>query len=254
MKTTHSITKVCISFICLFLLPGCKKLENTIESQTKLDVTSNSTNDTVITPPAPSKLWSLYEEIDELTGKKTEYLGYTAKVNIRDYPNANIESKIYCENYSESMQKKFLQIAKVTGSYPREIITVYDAPSLKTENITIFNQTITVLKSRGVGLDDSQHEVVYRQGDFSNVFMQSFSMGYVSNIFFDIIKNGDIDKFSIASKLKDSLVKEFPKRVEIKFSNGLAHIINYDDSFQNFAKKCIENLKVGELELTKEIN
>ena len=255
MKFSVSNTIVCISLGCLFLLPGCKKFEDIIETQKNSDGISNSNNDAVITPTASPKLWGLYEEKDELTGKKTEFLRYAAKVNIQNYPNANIESKVYCDDYSESMIQGFQgflfgpQIAKVSGSFPREVITVYDSPSLKTETVTVDNKIFTVLKSRGIGLNNSQLMVSHYQGDFSNVFVQSFSKGAISIGFSEIIKNGDFDESSIANKLKESAIKNIPTRVEIQFSNGVNHIINYDDSFFDYAKQCIGRLKVSELKI-----
>jgi hypothetical protein len=218
---------------------GCNKADDAIpvskggESTT----TSPSSSPTVPTSISPSpelaKRWKLYEEKDELTGKKTEFLGYESKLAMPNFPNAKLESKVYCDISKHPFSDKYTLVNI------REVITAYDSEDFDVSEVIKKVSGVNGMIARSMNAENVEDSVIFSQDKYSNVFARDYFNFLKVD---ELVKGGRSreDNF-IQEVLTPELIKTIPRKVEYKFKNGIAHVITYDDSILDHAKKCISN-------------
>ena len=219
---------------------GCNKSDDSIpatkgQESTPVSPTTSPTLPTSITPsPELAKLWKLYEEKDELTGKKTEILTYESKLAMPNFPNAKLESKVYCDIIKDPYYAKNYTLVNI-----REVITAYDSEDFDISEGVKKMVGKNGIIARSMKAENIEDSVMFLQDKYSIVFARE----YYSIFTVDKLVKGDRsreDNF-IQEFLTPELIKTIPRKVEYKFKNGIAHVITYDDSMLSYAKKCISN-------------
>ncbi len=236
-----------IIFSSIFILISCGK------------ETSNSTS--ANTEPAQSvKLWNLASDTDKLTEVKTEYLHYESTLTIPDYAEAKMESKVYCNVSQKEIKYKNTvheQTDSIKGTLKTaqivEELSLYETPLFKTHKVepSLFSRDFgNIFEARTILLNKkSDVNTYYVQGKYSNVFNRNIfnrwnlipepGESFTYNSISKLLQNGIETDEIINEKIREFLISELPGKVELEFSNGIKHIIVYDDAFKEFSKNCL---------------
>lgn len=202
---------------------------------------------------APEK-WTLNEDVDKLTGKRTTYLFHSSKISIPKSPEGTVEIKVTCVPYESNLNStsttpsgQMYKHISIIGNIPKIRLAIYETPQLfVSQGKNLFGESYTYSKFRSVLQDGTQDDVFLIQAEFSNVFEDKDS---ITRRYRELITNLKLDEeifndnTSINKEIKAALNPKELKKLELKFNEGTIHVIDFDSNYLKFTDSCTNFMK-----------